>query len=88
MERKQFTEEQIIGILKQAEAGGNNQEICRKNGITEQTFYRWRSKYGGMQVSDAKRLKELETENRKLKQLLAEAHLDNAALKEVLSKNW
>jgi len=88
MKRKRFTEEQIIGILKQAEAGGNNQEICRKNGITQQTFYRWRSKYGGMQVSDAKRLKELETENRKLKQLLAEAHLDNAALKEVLSKNW
>jgi putative transposase len=88
MKRKRFTEEQIIGILKQAEAGGSNQEICRKNGITEQTFYRWRSKYGGMQVSDAKRLKELETENRKLKQLLAEAHLDNAALKEVLSKNW
>ena len=88
MKRKRFTEEQIIGILKQAEAGGSNQEICRKNGITEQTFYRWRSKYGGMQVSDAKRLKELETENRKLKQLLAEAHLDNAVLKEVLSKNW
>jgi putative transposase len=88
MKRKRFSEEQIIGILKQAEAGGSNQEICRKNGITEQTFYRWRSKYGGMQVSDAKRLKELETENRKLKQLLAEAHLDNAALKEVLSKNW
>ena len=88
MKRKRFTEEQIIGILKQAEAGGSNQEICRKNGITEQTFYRWRSKYGGMQVSDAKRLKELETENRELKQLLAEAHLDNAALKEVLSKNW
>jgi putative transposase len=88
MKRKRFTEEQIIGILKQAEAGGSNQEVCRKNGITEQTFYRWRSKYGGMQVSDAKRLKELETENRKLKQLLAEAHLDNAALKEVLSKNW
>jgi putative transposase len=88
MKRKRFTEEQIIGILKQAEAGGSNQEICRKNGITEQTFYRWRSKYGGMQVSDAKRLKELETENRRLKQLLAEAHLDNAALKEVLSKNW
>jgi putative transposase len=88
MKRKRFTEEQIIGILKQAEAGGSNQEICRKNGITEQTFYRWRSKYGGMQVSDAKRLKELETENRKLKQLLAEAHLDNAAMKEILSKNW
>lgn len=88
MKRKRFTEEQIIGILKQAEAGVSKQEVCRKNGITEQTFYRWRSKYGGMQVSEAKRLKELETENRKLKQLLAEAHLDNAALKEVLSKNW
>jgi putative transposase len=88
MKRKRFTEEQIIGILKQAEAGCSNQDICRKNGITEQTFYRWRSKYGGMQVSDARRLKELETENRKLKQLLAEAHLDNGALKEVLSKNW
>lgn len=88
MKRKRFTEEQIIGILKQAEAGGSNQDICRKNGITEQTFYRWRSKYGGMQISEAKRLKELEIENRKLKQLLAESHLDNAALKEVLSKNW
>jgi putative transposase len=88
MKRKRFTEEQIIGIRKQAEVGGSNQEICRKNGITEQTFYRWRSKYGGMQVSDAKRLKELENENRKLKQLLAEAHLDNATLKEVLSKDW
>ncbi len=87
MKRKRFTEEQIIGILKQAEAG-SNPEICRKNGTTEQTFYRWRSKYGGMQISDAKRLKELETENRKLEQLLAEAHLDNAALKEVLSNNW
>ena len=88
MKRKRFTEEQIITILKQSEAGGNNQELCRKNGITEQTFYRWRNKYGGMQISDAKKLKELETENRKLKLLLAEAHLDNAALKEVLSKNW
>jgi putative transposase len=88
MKRKQFTEEQIIGILKESEAGMKNQEVCRKHGITEQTFYRWRSKYGGMQVSEAKRLKELEAENRKLKQLLAEAHLDNAALKEVLSRNW
>jgi putative transposase len=88
MKRKRFSEEQIIEILKQAEAGDNNQELCRKHGITEQTFYRWRSKYGGMQVSEAKRLKELEAENRKLKQLLAEAHLDNAALKDVLSKNW
>jgi putative transposase len=88
MKRKRFTEEQIIGILKEAEAGARNQDICRKHGISEHTFYRWRSKYGGMQVSEAKKLKELETENRKLKQLLAEAHLDNAALKELLSKHW
>jgi putative transposase len=88
MKRKRFTEEQIIGILKESEAGVKNQDICRKHGITEQTFYRWRSKYGGMQVSEAKKYRELETENRKLKQLLAEAHLDNAALKEILSKNW
>lgn len=88
MKRKRFTEEQIIAILKEAEAGAKNQDVCRKHGITENTFYRWRSKYGGMQVSDAKRLRELEAENRKLKQLLAESHLDNAALKEVLSKNW
>ena len=78
MKRKRFTEEQIIGILKESEAGAKKQEICRKHGISEHTFYRWRSKYGGMQVSEA----------RKLKQLLADAHLDNAALKELLSKNW
>ena len=78
MKRKRFTEEQIIGILKEAEAGAKKQEICRKHGISEHTLYRWRSKYGGMQVSEA----------RKLKQLLADAHLDNAALKELLSKNW
>ena len=88
MKRKRFTEEQIIGVLKEAEAGVKNQDICRKHGITEQTFYRWRSKYGGMEVSDAKKYREMEVENRKLKQLLAEAHLDNAALKEILSKNW
>jgi len=88
MKRKRFSEEQIIAVLKESEAGAKNQDVCRKHGITEQTFYRWRAKYGGMQISEAKRLKELETENRKLKQLLAEAHLDNAALKEVLSRNW
>ncbi|MFI5224689.1 MAG: transposase [Nitrospirales bacterium] len=88
MKRKRFTEEQIIAVLKESEAGAKNQDLCRKHGITEQTFYRWRSKYGGMQISEAKRLREVETENRKLKQLLAEAHLDNAALKEVLSRNW
>ena len=88
MKRKRFTEEQIIAVLKESEGGAKNQDLCRKHGITEQTFYRWRSKYGGMQISEAKRLREVETENRKLKQLLAEAHLDNAALKEVLSRNW
>ena len=88
MKRKRFSEEQIIGVLKEAEAGIKNQDICRKHGITEQTFYRWRSKYGGMQVSEAKKLKELEVENRKLKLLLADAHVDIATLRDVLSKNW
>lgn len=88
MKRKRFTEEQIIAILKQAEAGAKTADICRQAGITQQTFYRWRSKYGGMQVSDARRLRDLETENRKLKKLLAEAELDKAALKELLAKKW
>lgn len=88
MKRNRFSEEQIIGILKEAEAGAKKQALCRQHGISEQTFYRWRAKYGGLRVSEAKKLKGLETENRKLKQLLAEAHLDNAALKELLSKNW
>ena len=88
MKRKQFSEEQIIKILAEGEAGATGREICRRHGISEQTFYRWKSKYGGMTVSEAKRLRELEAENRKLKQLLGEAHLDNAALKELLSKNW
>ena len=86
MKRNRFSEEQIIGILKEAEAGAKKQALCRQHGISEQTFYRWRAKYGGLRVSEAKKLKGLETENRKLKQLLAEAHLDNAALKELLSK--
>jgi putative transposase len=86
--KKRFTEAQIVGFLREADAGIPVKDLCRKHGITEQTFYRWRSKYGGMQISEAKRLREVETENRKLKQLLAEAHLDNAALKEVLSRNW
>ena len=88
MKRKQFSEEQIIKILAEGEAGATGREICRRHGISEQTFYRWKSKYGGMTVSEAKRLRELEAENRKLKQLLGEAHLDNEALKELLSKNW
>jgi len=88
MKRKRYTEEQIIRILKEQAAGGSTAEICRREGVSLNTFYRWRSKYGGMEVSEAKRLRELEAENGKLKRLLAEAMLDNAALKDVLRKNW
>ena len=88
MKRKRFTEEQIIGVLKQADTGVKTADPCRQVGITPQTFYRWKAKYGGMKVSDAKRLRELEAENRQLKQLLGEAQLDKAALKELLAKNW
>ena len=86
--RRRFTEEQIIGILGEQEAGASVKEITRRHGISEQSFYRWKSKYGGMEASDARRLKELEAENAKLKKLLAEAHLDNAALKDVVSRKW
>lgn len=88
MKRTRHTEEQIIGALKEHEAGATVADICRRVGITQATFYRWKSKYGGMEVSEARRLRGLEEENRKLKHLLAEAMLDNAALKEVLSKKW
>jgi putative transposase len=83
MKKSRYTEEQIIGFLKQAEAGMPIKELCRKGGFSDATFYKWRAKFGGMDVSDAKRLKELESENAKLKKLLAEAHLDMAALKGV-----
>ena len=86
--KRRFNEEQIIGILREQEAGGTVKEITRRHGISEQSFYRWKAKYGGMDVSDARRLKELEAENGKLKRLLAEAHLDNAALKDIVSRKW
>jgi len=88
MKGKRYTQEQIIGILKAHEAGAKVADLVRKHGISEQSFYRWKSKYGGMEVSDAKRLKELEQENSRLKKLLAEAELDKAMLKDVLSKKW
>ena len=83
-----FTEEQIIGILREQEAGVKTADVCRKHGISSATFYKWKAKYGGVEVSDAKRLKALEDENAKLKKLLAEAELDKAMLKEIASKKW
>ena len=88
MKRKRHTEEQIIALLKEHSAGAGVPELCRRIGICQNTFYRWKAKYDGLQVSDAKRLRELEAENAKLKRLLADAMLDNVALKDVLSKNW
>ncbi len=84
--KRRFTEEQIIGILREKEVGGTVKEITRRHGVSEQSFYRWKAKYGGLEVSEARRLKVLEAENAQLKKLLAEAHLDNAALKDVLSR--
>ena len=86
--KKRFTEEQIIGILKEAEAGAKVAELCRKYGISDATYYNWKAKFGGMTVSDAQRQKALEAENAKLKRLLAESMLDNAALKDVVSRKW
>ena len=88
MKRSRHTEEQIIAILKEHEAGLKTAELCRNHGISEPTFYNWKSKYGGLEVSEAKRLKGLESENAKLKKLLADAMLDNAALKDLLAKKW
>lgn len=86
MKKTKFTEEQIAFVLKQAELGTPVEEVCRKIGISEQTFYRWKNKYGGMLPSDVKKLKQLEEENRKLKQLVADLSLDKAMLQDVLSK--
>lgn len=88
MKRRRFTEEQIIGVLKEHEQGVQTADLCRKHGISAATFYNWKSKFGGMSVSEAQRLRQLETENAKLKRLLAESMLDNAALKDLLSKKW
>ena len=88
MKRARFKEEQIIGILKAAEAAGNIRSVCAEHNITEQTFYRWRRKYGGMEVSEAKKLRELERENAELKRMVAEQALDIRMLKDVNSKKW
>ncbi|AON54688.1 transposase IS3 [Herbaspirillum seropedicae] len=86
--KKRFTEEQIIGFLKEADSGLPVVELCRKHGFSDASYHKWKAKYGGMDVSEAKRLKALEDENSKLKRLLADALLDNAALKDVVSRKW
>ena len=88
MKRKQFSDEQIIGILKEAEAGAVVTDLCRRHGMSSATFYAWKARFGGMEVSDARRLRALEDENGKLKRLLADAMLDNAGLKDLLAKKW
>jgi putative transposase len=87
MKKSLFSEAQMIGVLREQEAGAATEEVCRRHGISRQTFYRWKSKYGGMEVSDAQKLKALEDENRRLKKLLAESMLDVSALKDLLGKN-
>ncbi len=88
MKRSRFTEEQIIGILREHQAGAKTADLCRKHGISDATFYKWRSRFGGMEVSDAKKLRALEAENAKLKKLLAESMIDVSTLREMLGKNF
>jgi putative transposase len=88
MRRSRFTQEQIVGILKAHEAGAGTAALCRQHGISQQTFYRWKRVYGGLEVSQARRFKDLEEENARLKRLVADQALDNQALKELLRKNW
>jgi putative transposase len=88
MKARRFGEEQIIGVLREAEAGAKTKELRRRHGISEATFYNWKAKYAGMTVSEARRLRELEAENSKLKRLLADAELEKAALKDLLGRKW
>ncbi len=88
MKRSRFSQEQIIGILREQEAGNPTADVCRKHGVSSATFYKWKAKFGGLDVSDARRLKALEDENAKLKKLLAETMLNNAILKDINSRKW